>query len=47
MIPYMSFLLEPFIATLQAFSDGTVDNQKFWTCILETLTKSLSFDDGG
>jgi len=47
MVPYMSFLLEPFVATLQAFSAGAADNQTFWTRLLETLTKSLSFDDGG
>lgn len=47
MVPYMSFLLEPFISTLQAFSGGTQNNQTFWACILETVNKSLSFDDGG
>jgi hypothetical protein len=47
MIPYMSFLLEPFIAALQTLSVRAADNEMFWTRILEAVMKSLIFDDGG
>jgi hypothetical protein len=47
MNPYMAFVLEPLVETLEAFSASTLDNQTFWICALETIAKSLTFDDGG
>lgn len=47
MNPYMTFLLQPFVESLKAFSSPTDDDPALWACIVETLTKSLSFDDGG
>lgn len=47
MNPYMSFLLEPFVQSLKSFHAGNLDNQAYWTGIIQTLTKSFMFDDGG
>ncbi|KAF9468309.1 hypothetical protein BDZ94DRAFT_1246474 [Collybia nuda] len=46
MNPYMSFLIEPFSQSLESFHSGQLDNQAYWSGIVQTLTKSFSFDDG-
>ncbi|KAG6888638.1 hypothetical protein C0992_007990 [Termitomyces sp. T32_za158] len=46
MNPYMSFLLTPFVETLKSYTTDKSDNQALWDGIIETLTKSLSYDDG-
>ncbi|KAI0063355.1 ARM repeat-containing protein [Artomyces pyxidatus] len=46
MTPYLSFLLQPFIDLLRD-SSSTTDNQaEVWLCVLETLTKSFTVDEG-
>jgi hypothetical protein len=47
MNPYMSFLLEQFVEALKAFHVGGLDNQTYWMGIIQTVTKSFMFDDGG
>ncbi|KAG6866336.1 hypothetical protein C0991_005803 [Blastosporella zonata] len=42
----MSFLLAPFVETLKSFTTGASDDQALWAGIVETLTRSLSCDDG-
>ncbi|KAF8626030.1 hypothetical protein AX15_005120 [Amanita polypyramis BW_CC] len=46
MTPYMSFLLQPVIQDLQAFSKVKLQDKEYWIAILEVLGKSLSYDDG-
>ena len=47
MNPYMSLLLQPFVDSLKVFSKSGSDDEALWACTIETLTKSLNFDDGG
>ncbi|KAJ7146113.1 hypothetical protein C8R44DRAFT_600928 [Mycena epipterygia] len=46
MNPYMSFLVQPFVATLKDYSAGKLVDPVLWTCILDIFTKSLISDDG-
>ncbi|KAJ6554556.1 armadillo-type protein [Mycena capillaripes] len=46
MNPYMSFLIQPFVATLKEYSAGTLSDPVLWTCILDIFSKSLISDDG-
>ncbi|RDB23790.1 U3 small nucleolar RNA-associated protein 10 [Hypsizygus marmoreus] len=46
MNPYMSFLLEPFVESLKSFTAGSFHNQAYWNAVVETLTKSMNYDDG-
>ena len=47
MNPYMSFLVQPFVATLKDYSSGKLSDPVLWTGILDIFTKSLISDDGG
>lgn len=47
MNPYMSFLLKPFVYFLVTYSQSSSDDGELWSCIIRTLTKSFTFDDGG
>ncbi|KAF7326662.1 U3 small nucleolar RNA-associated protein 10 [Mycena venus] len=46
MNPYMSFLVQPFVATLKDYNAGTLSDLVLWTCILDIFSKSLVSDDG-
>ncbi|KAG6868785.1 hypothetical protein C0993_010712 [Termitomyces sp. T159_Od127] len=46
MNPYMSFLLAPFVELLGSYATEKFDNQVLWDGVIETLTKSLSYDEG-
>ncbi|KAM6493306.1 hypothetical protein JOM56_011440 [Amanita muscaria] len=46
MTHYMSFLMQPFIVDLEAFSKTTSQDKEYWACILDVTTKSLRLDDG-
>lgn len=46
MAPYMSFLLPPFTETLEAYSKSS-PNEDLWLAIIQTVTKSLAYDEGG
>ncbi|KAK0447887.1 uncharacterized protein EV420DRAFT_1647628 [Desarmillaria tabescens] len=45
MCPYMSFLLQPYIDLLKSFTSSS-HNSALWSAVLETLTKSMNYDDG-
>ena len=47
MTTYMLFLLRPFTELLRTFAISAVEDKKLWLCIIETLTKSFNFDEGG
>ena len=47
MNPYMSFLVQPFVAALKDYSAGTLSDPVLWTGILDIFSKSLISDDGG
>ena len=47
MTPYMSFLLQPFIDTLGQYTAASLEDELFWICVIETLSKSFACDDGG
>lgn len=47
MTPYMSFLLQPFLDILKAFSSSSRGEHDLWSCVIETLSKSFSLDDAG
>ncbi|KAG6902640.1 hypothetical protein C0995_013765 [Termitomyces sp. Mi166 len=42
----MSFLLTPFVEILKSYATDASDNQALWDGVIETITKSLSYDDG-
>ncbi|KAJ6464259.1 hypothetical protein C8R47DRAFT_1180243 [Mycena vitilis] len=46
MNPYMSFLVQPFVATLKDYSTNTLSDPVLWTCVLDIFSKSLIADDG-
>ncbi|KAJ7740997.1 hypothetical protein B0H14DRAFT_3515417 [Mycena olivaceomarginata] len=46
MNPYMSFLVQPFVAALKDYNAGTLSDSVLWTGILDILSKSLTSDDG-
>lgn len=46
MCPYMSFLIQPSIELLKSFTTSNHDGA-LWSAVLETLTKSMNYDDGG
>ncbi|KAK0237018.1 armadillo-type protein [Armillaria nabsnona] len=45
MCPYMSFLIQPSIELLKGFTTSSHDGA-LWSAVLETLTKSMNYDDG-
>ncbi|KAF8797612.1 hypothetical protein BYT27DRAFT_7204423 [Phlegmacium glaucopus] len=45
MVPYMSFLLQPYTDILKAFTSSTSDNFALWSSVIQTLTRALNFDD--
>lgn len=47
MTPYMSLLLQPFIAILNEFKDGTSSDGELWLAISSTLSNTFRHDDGG
>jgi hypothetical protein len=49
MTPYLSFLLSPFIESLQVSSDSDEEDSlgAAQLCIVRTLTKSMNVDEGG
>jgi hypothetical protein len=47
MNPYMSFLVQPFVAALKDYNTGMLSDSVLWTGILDILSKSLTSDDGG
>ncbi|KAJ7630018.1 hypothetical protein DFH06DRAFT_704991 [Mycena polygramma] len=46
MNPYMSFLVQPFVATLKDYSTNALSDPVLWTCVLDIFSKSLIADDG-
>ncbi|KAF8192665.1 hypothetical protein K438DRAFT_2017867 [Mycena galopus ATCC 62051] len=46
MNPYMSFLVQPFVAALKDYNTGTLGDPVLWTGILDIFSKSLVSDDG-
>jgi hypothetical protein len=47
MTPYMSFTLKPFNDILVTFSNQSTEDPNLWVAVIECLTKSFNFDDGG
>lgn len=47
MSPYMSFVLSPFVEILKALAGSSAGDKTTWLCLVQTLTKSFSYDDGG
>jgi len=50
MVPYTTFLLQAFdthLKTLAVSSDESSVESSLWTSLIMTLTKTLSYDDGG
>lgn len=47
MTPYMSLLLQPFLAILQKFRDEESSDEALWRAVLSTLTKTFAHDEGG
>jgi U3 small nucleolar RNA-associated protein 10 len=47
MASYMSFMLEPFIGILKAYSTSSADDDDLWFVVIECLTKSFNVDEGG
>jgi U3 small nucleolar RNA-associated protein 10 len=47
MVPYMSFLLQPFSNLLTSFTSFNLHNFALWISVVQTLTRTLNFDDGG
>jgi U3 small nucleolar RNA-associated protein 10 len=47
MVPYMSFLLQPFSDVLTSFTPSNPHNFALWTSVVQILTRTLNFDDGG
>ncbi|OBZ74951.1 U3 small nucleolar RNA-associated protein 10 [Grifola frondosa] len=45
MVPYTSFVWQPLVELLREYSEGSVQDHALWLSILDTLTKSLSFDE--
>ncbi|KAJ6463475.1 hypothetical protein C8R45DRAFT_840925 [Mycena sanguinolenta] len=46
MNPYMSFLVQPFVAALKDYNAGTLSDPVLWAGILDIFSKSLVSDDG-
>ncbi|TFK37695.1 hypothetical protein BDQ12DRAFT_685121 [Crucibulum laeve] len=46
MNPYMSILILPFVDVLKKFSNSAIDDLQLWSSVIETITRSLTFDDG-
>jgi len=46
MAPYMSFVLLPFVEILKAFAGSSADDTNTWLNVIQTLTKSFSYDEG-
>jgi U3 small nucleolar RNA-associated protein 10 len=46
-VPYTSFLLQAFDAHLNSFVDSSDESSALWTSLVTTVTKTLSYDDGG
>ncbi|PPQ90282.1 hypothetical protein CVT25_013107 [Psilocybe cyanescens] len=46
MVPYISFLLQPYSDILASFTASTSDDFSLWSSVIQTLTRTLNFDDG-
>ncbi|KAF8901036.1 armadillo-type protein [Gymnopilus junonius] len=47
MVPYMSFLQQQFSDILTSFTTSTAENLDLWSSVIQILTRTLNFDDGG
>lgn len=47
MVPYMSFLLQPLSDSLESFKKSKTVEFNLWSTIIQTITRTLNFDDGG
>ncbi|KAF9553866.1 hypothetical protein CPC08DRAFT_672807 [Agrocybe pediades] len=47
MVPYMTFLLQPFTDILTSFAKSSADNFALWSSVVQVLTRTLNFDDAG
>jgi len=47
MVPYMTFLLQPYSDILTSFVKSSVDDIALWSAVIQTLTRTLNFDDAG
>ena len=51
MVPYTTFLLQAFVTHLKTLAvssdESLVESSALWTSLIMTLTKTLSYDDGG
>jgi len=47
MVPYTTFLLQAFDAHLKTLAVSSDESSALWTPLIMTLTKTLSYDDGG
>ncbi|KAF9480276.1 hypothetical protein BDN70DRAFT_905831 [Pholiota conissans] len=47
MVPYMSYLLQPFCDILASFAESTLDSFDLWSSVVKVLTLTLNFDDAG
>jgi len=47
MVPYTTFLLQAFDAHLKTLAVSSDESSALWTPLMMTLTKTLSYDDGG
>ncbi|KAF8154101.1 hypothetical protein B0H34DRAFT_800000 [Crassisporium funariophilum] len=46
MVPYMSFLLQPYTDILKSFTTSETDDFALWSSVVQTLSRSLNLDDG-
>ncbi|KAF4611649.1 hypothetical protein D9613_003824 [Agrocybe pediades] len=47
MVPYMTFLLQPFTDILTSFAKSSADNFALWSSVVQVLARTLNFDDAG
>lgn len=47
MVPYMSFVWQPYLKVLNDYSVSSLREQGLWLSVLQVLTKTLKFDEGG
>ncbi|KXN83997.1 U3 small nucleolar RNA-associated protein 10 [Leucoagaricus sp. SymC.cos] len=47
MVPYTSFLLQTFDTHLKSLAESSDESSTLWTSLVTTLTKTLTYDDGG
>ncbi|KAI0920552.1 hypothetical protein AcV5_010550 [Taiwanofungus camphoratus] len=46
MVPYMSFVWQPYLKVLNDYSVSSLREQGLWLSVLQVLTKTLKFDEG-